>query len=97
MVETESTDGDRMALPARCGGVRRAGTGDRGALSYLPAVFGGDRTVAGYERHLRADGNRLILIWIVRVRCRVCAVTQALLPWFVVPFLTLALGSSWPL
>ena len=34
----------------------------------------------GYERHLRADGNRLILIWIVRVRCRVCAVTQALLP-----------------
>jgi hypothetical protein len=38
----------------------------------------------GYARHLRGDGDRLI--WIARVRCRNCAVTQALLPWFVLPW-----------
>jgi len=37
---------------------------------------------SGYERHLRDGGDRLI--WIPRVRCGVCGVTQALLPWFVV-------------
>lgn len=36
----------------------------------------------GYERHLRVDRDRLI--WIPRVRCSACGVTQALLPWFVV-------------
>jgi len=38
----------------------------------------------GYERHLRGDGDRLI--WVPRVRCRKCEVTQALLPWFVLPW-----------
>jgi hypothetical protein len=36
---------------------------------------------SGYERHLREVVDRLI--WIPRVRCRVCGVTHALLPWFV--------------
>ena len=36
---------------------------------------------SGYERHLRDGRDRLI--WIPRVRCGVCGVTQALLPWFV--------------
>jgi len=38
---------------------------------------------SGYERHLRDERDRLI--WIPRVRCGACGVTQALLPWFVVP------------
>jgi hypothetical protein len=38
----------------------------------------------GYERHLRGDGDRLI--WVPRVRCRECEVTQALLPWFALPW-----------
>lgn len=37
----------------------------------------------GYLRHLRDDRDRLI--WIPRVRCTACGVTQALLPWFVLP------------
>lgn len=37
---------------------------------------------SGYERHLRDERDRLI--WIPRVRCGACGVTQALLPWFVV-------------
>lgn len=37
----------------------------------------------GYRRHLRDDRDRLI--WIPRVRCSSCLVTQALLPWFVLP------------
>ncbi len=36
---------------------------------------------SGYERHLREKTDWLI--WIPRVRCRVCGVTHALLPWFV--------------
>ena len=36
---------------------------------------------SGYERHLRDERDRLI--WIPRVRCGACGVTQALLPWFV--------------
>ena len=36
---------------------------------------------SGYERHLREERDRLI--WIPRVRCGACGVTQALLPWFV--------------
>jgi hypothetical protein len=36
---------------------------------------------SGYERHLRNEGDRVI--WIPRVRCGSCGVTQALLPWFV--------------
>ena len=37
----------------------------------------------GYLRHVRDDRDRLI--WIARVRCTACGVTQALLPWFVLP------------
>jgi hypothetical protein len=40
----------------------------------------------GYHRHLRDDRDRDRLIWIHRVRCRECGVTQALLPWFVLPW-----------
>ena len=39
---------------------------------------------SGYERHLRDEGDRLIFV--PRVRCRACGVTQALLPWFVTPY-----------
>lgn len=35
---------------------------------------------SGYERHVREPSDRLI--WIPRVRCQDCGVTQALLPWF---------------
>ena len=38
----------------------------------------------GYHCHLRGDRDRLI--WVPRVRCSECGVTQALLPWFVVPW-----------
>ncbi len=38
----------------------------------------------GYWRHLRDAQDRLI--WIPRVRCPACGRTQALLPWFVVPW-----------
>jgi hypothetical protein len=38
----------------------------------------------GYERHLRGERDRLI--WVARIRCRECAVTQAMLPWFVLPW-----------
>src|SRR5262252_2949219 len=38
----------------------------------------------GYYRHLREDRDRLI--WIPRVRGRECGRTQALLPWFVLPW-----------
>jgi transposase-like protein len=38
----------------------------------------------GYQRHLRGKDDRLI--WVPRVRCRKCQVTQALLPWFVLPW-----------
>ncbi len=38
----------------------------------------------GYWRHLRDVGDRLI--WIPRVRCSRCGRTQALLPWFVLPW-----------
>jgi transposase-like protein len=38
----------------------------------------------GYWRHLRDTQDRLI--WIPRVRCPACRRTQALLPWFVVPW-----------
>lgn len=38
----------------------------------------------GYWRHLRDGGDRLI--WIPRVRCPRCGRTQALLPWFVLPW-----------
>lgn len=46
-----------------------------------PLCSGPTRRWWGYERHLRDERDRLI--WIPRVRCGVCGVTQALLPWFV--------------
>lgn len=47
-----------------------------------PLCSGPTGSWSGYERHLRGDRDRLI--WIPRVRCGGCGVTQALLPWFVV-------------
>jgi transposase-like protein len=46
-----------------------------------PRCAGPTGSWSGYERHLRGERDRLI--WIPRVRCGSCAVTQALLPWFV--------------
>lgn len=39
---------------------------------------------AGYERHLRSDRDRVI--WVPRLRCTGCGRTQALIPWFVLPW-----------
>jgi Homeodomain-like domain len=47
-----------------------------------PLCAGATGAWSGYERHLRVDRDRLI--WVPRVRCKSCGVTQALLPWFVV-------------
>jgi hypothetical protein len=47
-----------------------------------PLCAGATGSWSGYERHLRDEHDRLI--WIPRVRCGACGVTQALLPWFVV-------------
>jgi Homeodomain-like domain-containing protein len=47
-----------------------------------PLCAGATGSWSGYERHLRDERDRLI--WIPRVRCGACGVTQALLPWFVV-------------
>lgn len=47
-----------------------------------PLCSGPTGSWSGYERHLRDERDRLI--WIPRVRCGACGVTQALLPWFVV-------------
>ncbi len=49
-----------------------------------PLCAGPTGAWSGYERHLRDKRDRLI--WIPRVRCGACGVTQALLPWFVVPW-----------
>jgi hypothetical protein len=49
-----------------------------------PLCSGPTGSWSGYERHLRDERDRLI--WIPRVRCRACGVTQALLPWFVAPW-----------
>lgn len=48
-----------------------------------PLCSGPTQRWHGYPRHLRADRDRLI--WIPRVRCTACGVTQALLPSFVLP------------
>lgn len=39
---------------------------------------------SGYQRHLRAD--ELVRVFVPRVRCRDCGRTDALLPWFMVPY-----------
>lgn len=49
-----------------------------------PACGGQTGPWSGYRRHLRADG--LLVVFVPRVRCRDCGRTDALLPWFVVPY-----------
>lgn len=49
-----------------------------------PRCSGWVQRWSGYWRHLRGEGDRLI--WIPRVRCVGCGVTQSLLPWFVLPW-----------
>ncbi len=49
-----------------------------------PACGGPTGPWSGYQRHLRADG--LLRVFVPRVRCRDCGRTDALLPWFVVPY-----------
>ena len=48
-----------------------------------PRCAGPTQRWHGYRRHLRADRDRLI--WIARLRCTRCGVTQALLPSFLLP------------
>lgn len=49
-----------------------------------PACGGETGPWSGYRRHLRADA--LHLVFVPRVRCRSCGRTDALLPWFVLPY-----------
>lgn len=49
-----------------------------------PACGGPTGRWSGYRRHLRADV--LLVVFVPRVRCRDCGRTDALLPWFVVPY-----------
>ena len=49
-----------------------------------PACGGPTGPWSGYRRHLRADG--LHVVFVPRVRCRRCGRTDALLPWFVIPY-----------
>lgn len=49
-----------------------------------PACGGPTGSWSGYRRHLRADA--LLVVFVPRVRCRDCGRTDALLPWFVVPY-----------
>jgi hypothetical protein len=49
-----------------------------------PACGGPTGPWSGYRRHLRADG--LLAVFVPRVRCRDCGRTDALLPWFLVPY-----------
>jgi hypothetical protein len=48
-----------------------------------PVCGGATQRWHGYLRHVRDDRDQLI--WIARVRCTSCGVTQALLPSFVLP------------
>jgi hypothetical protein len=48
-----------------------------------PACGGPTQRWSGYARHVRDDRDHLI--WVPRVRCARCGVTQALLPSFVLP------------
>lgn len=49
-----------------------------------PACGGPTRAWSGYRRHLRAD--KLLVVFVPRVRCRACGRTDALLPWFLAPY-----------
>jgi transposase-like protein len=49
-----------------------------------PACGGPTGPWSGYRRHLRADV--LLVVFVPRVRCRDCGRTDALLPWFLVPY-----------
>lgn len=49
-----------------------------------PACGGPTAPWSGYRRYLRSDA--LLVIFVPRVRCRSCGRTDALLPWFVLPF-----------
>lgn len=49
-----------------------------------PACGGPTGPWSGYRRYLRSDA--LLVIFVPRVRCRSCGRTDALLPWFVLPY-----------
>jgi hypothetical protein len=49
-----------------------------------PACGGPTAPWSGYRRYLRADAPHVIFV--PRVRCRSCGRTDALLPWFVLPY-----------
>lgn len=49
-----------------------------------PACGGPTVPWSGYRRYLRADAPHVIFV--PRVRCRSCGRTDALLPWFVLPY-----------
>ncbi len=60
-----------------------AGRGIETPRLACPPCGGPTQRWYGYLRHVRDDRDRLI--WVPRVRCTVCGVTQALLPSFVLP------------
>ncbi len=60
-----------------------AGRGIETPRPACPLCAGPTHRWHGYLRHVRDDRDRLI--WIPRVRCTRCGVTQALLPSFVLP------------
>lgn len=49
-----------------------------------PSCGGPTGPWSGYRRHLRAAS--LLIVFVPRVRCRRCGRTDALLPWFVLPY-----------
>jgi len=60
-----------------------AGRGIETPRPACPLCSGATQRWHGYPRHVRDDSDRLI--WIARIRCTACGVTQALLPSFVLP------------
>lgn len=60
-----------------------AGRGIAAPRPACPSCGGATQRWHGYPRHLRDDRDRLI--WIARIRCTACGVTQALLPSFLLP------------
>ncbi len=51
---------------------------------HCPVCGGQTGPWSGCQRHLRAD--ELVRVFVPRVRCRDCGRTDALLPWFMVPY-----------
>lgn len=71
------------ACPLDVDAYAAAGRGIETPRPACPLCRGPTQRWHGYLRHVRDDRDRLI--WIPRLRCTACGVTQALLPSFVLP------------